>query len=181
MNAKIDISNVTLRTKRLILRNWKLSDADDLFEYASVDGVGQMAGWSPHEDKEESLNIIKMFIEGRNVFALEYNGKVIGSIGLHNYNETELPEFSDKKGCEIGYVLSKNYWGMGLMPEAVSEIIRYLFEEIGLDFLVCGHFINNLQSQRVQEKCGFKHYKLTKVKLQNGEVKDLWISVLMKN
>ncbi len=44
------------------------------------------------------------------------------------------------------------------MPEAVKEVIRFLFEEIGLDAIFCGHFLWNQQSQRVQEKCGFKHY-----------------------
>lgn len=44
------------------------------------------------------------------------------------------------------------------MPEAVKEVIRYLFEEVGLDVIFCGHFLWNKQSQRVQEKCGLKHY-----------------------
>ena len=47
MNAPIDISGVTLRTPRLLLRPWQESDLDDFYEYASVDGVGQMAGWLP--------------------------------------------------------------------------------------------------------------------------------------
>ena len=80
MNVEIDISNVTLKTKRLILRPWKLTDLDDFFEYASVDGVGQMAGWEPHKSKDESLEILNRFIEGKKTFALEYNGKVIGSL-----------------------------------------------------------------------------------------------------
>ena len=58
MNIPIDISQTTLRTKRLILRPWKESDVDDLFEYASVDGVGQMAGWKPHQTIEESKSLI---------------------------------------------------------------------------------------------------------------------------
>ena len=45
MNAEIDISNVVLRTERLILRPWRESDLDDFFGYASVDGVGEMARW----------------------------------------------------------------------------------------------------------------------------------------
>lgn len=44
MNAEIDISNVVLRTERLVLRPWQESDLDDFFGYASVDGVGEMAG-----------------------------------------------------------------------------------------------------------------------------------------
>ena len=47
MNAEIDISNVILRTERMTLRPWRETDLDDFYEYASVDGVGQMAGWKP--------------------------------------------------------------------------------------------------------------------------------------
>ena len=151
MNKNIDISNVTLRTERLLLRPWRESDLDDFFEYASVDGVGQMAGWLPHKSKEESLHIMNMFIAEKRTFAVEYKGKVIGSLGIEEYNESELPEFADKMGRELGYVLSKNYWGLGLMPEAVQEVVHWLFDEEQLDFIVCGHFVNNRRSQRVQE------------------------------
>ena len=54
MNAEIDITCVVLKTSRLLLRPWKMSDLDDFYEYAKVDGVGQMAGWLPHKNKEES-------------------------------------------------------------------------------------------------------------------------------
>ena len=141
MNKNIDISNVTLRTERLLLRPWRESDLDDFFEYASVDGVGQMAGWLPHKSKEESLHIMNMFIAEKKTFAVEYKGKVIGSLGIEEYNESELPEFADKMGRELGYVLSKNYWGLGLMPEAVQEVVHWLFDEEQLDFIVCGHFV----------------------------------------
>ena len=177
MNAEIDISKVVLRTERLTLRPWTEGDLDDLYEYASVDGVGQMAGWLPHKSIDESRVILQRFIEGKKTFALDLDGKVIGSLGIERYDEKLLPEFDEKRGREIGYVLSKNYWGRGLMPEAVKEVIRYLFESVNLDFIACGHFTDNLQSMRVQEKCGFKHYRRGKYTTKYGEVKDHWISI----
>lgn len=158
MNAQIDISNVVLHTERMKLRPWRQSDLDDLYAYASVDGVGQMAGWKPHESREESRRILNLFIENKKTFAIEHCGKVIGSLGIEKYSEKRFPEFEDKRCREIGYVLSKDYWGRGLMPEAVKEVIRYLFEDLGLDLILCGHFLSNNQSLRVQEKCGFKSY-----------------------
>lgn len=158
MNVLIDISNTIINTKRLILRPWKIEDLDDFYEYASVDGVGQMAGWLPHKDKEESLMILNNFIDNKKTFALEYNGKVIGSLGIEEYDEQKFPELKDVRCREIGYVLSKDYWGQGLMPEAVKAVIDYLFEEVDLDAVLCGHFLSNAQSHRVQEKCGFRHY-----------------------
>ena len=178
MNAKIDISNVMLKTDRLILRPWRLEDVDDFYEYAKVDGVGQMAGWLPHENKEKSLMILNMFIEEKKTFAIEYRSKVIGSLGLEEYDEEQLPEYKNKLGREIGYVLSKDYWGLGIMPEALKEVIRYCFEELKLDFLACGHFTDNDQSKRVQEKCGFVHYRLVKHETRYGIVKDSWLSIL---
>lgn len=178
MNAKIDISNVVLHTERLTLRPWKLEDLDDFYEYAKVDGVGQMAGWNPHKDKEESLTILKRFVEKKRTFALVYEGKAIGSLGIEEYPESEFPEYASLQGREIGYVLSKDYWGRGLMPEAVKAAIDYCFDVLNLDFLICGHFFHNDRSRRVQEKCGFHHVKVVKSTTAFGEVYDTWLSVL---
>lgn len=180
MNYEIDISEVTLRTQRLILRPWRQSDLDDFYEYAKVDGVGNMAGWAPHPNKEKSQEVLNIFIEEKNVFALEHKGRVIGSIGIHNYKDQESKDFYYLKCREIGFVLSKDYWGLGLMPEAVNEVIRYLFEEVGLDVIIAGHFLWNKQSERVQEKCGFKHYKFGKYKTRTGTIEDHEIKILIK-
>ena len=159
MNKAIDISGTVLTTQRLILRPWRESDLEDFYEYASVGGVGQMAGWSPHKDPEESRRILSHFIEGKHVFALEHQGKVIGSLGIEEYNEEYYPELHNISGREIGYVLSKAYWGQGLMPEAVQAVIAYLFDTVKLAFILVGHFDWNRQSARVIEKCGFKYIK----------------------
>ena len=178
MNAEIDISKVVLKTARLTLRPWTEGDLNDLYEYARVDGVGQMAGWLPHKSIDESRAILQMFMDEKKTFAIDFCGKVIGSLGIERYDEKLLPEFNGKSGREIGYVLSKDYWGRGLMPEAVATVIEYLFGVVKLDFIVCGHFTDNMQSMRVQEKCGFKHYKLEKYTTSYGEVKDSWISLI---
>lgn len=159
MNKLIDISDVVLTTERLTLRPWRETDLDDFYEYAKVDGVGQMAGWNPHRDIEETRRILSYFIEGKHVFALEHQGKAIGSLGVECYKEANYPELSHLQGREIGYVLSKDYWGQGLMPEAVKAVINWLFDSEGLDFILVGHFIWNDQSRRVIEKCGFRYVK----------------------
>lgn len=167
MNAKIDISNVVIKTQRLTLRPFKEDDLEDFFEYAKVDGVGEMAGWSHHETIEESKVILDIFLAENKTFAIEYNGKVIGSVGIEEYNEKVLKEFDDKTGREIGFVLSKDYWGQGFMPEAVNGVIDYLFNQVKLDFIICCHSTHNNQSKRVQEKCGFTVYKTTDEKQIN--------------
>ena len=162
MNAEFDITGVRLETERLILREWNLDDVDDMFEYASVPDVGERAGWKPHPNREESLYRVKHFIEEKHTFAIVYkeNNKVIGSVGVEFYGlEDKLIEFDSYKGREIGYVLSKDYWGRGIMPEAVKAVNDYLFNELDYDFLLCGYYEFNSQSRRVQEKCGFVPYR----------------------
>ncbi len=180
MNAKIDISGVVLKTERLLLRPWRESDLEDFFEYASVDGVGQMAGWNPHKSIEESKDILSRFIAHKRTFAVEFEGKAIGSLGIEEYDESRFHELADKKCRELGYVLSKAYWGRGLMPEAVKEVIRYLFEDEGLDVILCAHFLSNKRSERVQEKCGFRHYAYGTYETRFGTVEDDETNILTK-
>ncbi|MBE6582775.1 MAG: GNAT family N-acetyltransferase [Ruminococcaceae bacterium] len=162
MNAEFKINRKVIETDRLILRAFQQSDLDDFFEYASVDGVGECAGWRHHESKDESREILNSFIEEDKTFAicLKESGKVIGSLGIEKYGmEEALTEFDGYRGREIGYVLAKDHWGKGIMAEAVSAVIDYLFNELDLDFLTCGYYDFNSQSKRVQEKCGFKPYR----------------------
>lgn len=180
MNKAIDITGTVLKTERLVLRPWEPSDLNDFYEYARVDGVGQMAGWLPHESIDKSRQILDMFIAEKKVFALEYKGKVIGSLGIELYNEKKFPEFDELACRELGFVLSKEYWGRGLMPEAVKEAIRWLFEDMKLDALFCAHFSSNSQSARVQEKCGFRYLADSRFTTRYGETVDDVVNVLKK-
>lgn len=180
MNAQIDISGITLQTERLILRPWRQEDLDDFYEYARVDGVGQMAGWLPHESKETTQMILDSFISGKKTFALELDGKVIGSLGIENYKEEAFPELNQLQGRSIGYVLSKDYWGQGLMPEAVKAVQKYLFDEVGFDFLVVSHYVWNGQSRRVIQKSGFRHLKTIQLNTRYGTTEDTLVYLLKK-
>ncbi len=162
MNADFKIHGLQIETERLLLRPFRQFDLDDLNAYASVAGVGEMAGWKHHESKEETQKILDGFIREDKTFAIVYkeNGKVIGSLGIEKYGmEGALSEFFNYRGREIGYVLSKDYWGKGIMPEAVKAVVEYLFNVLDLDFLLCGYYDFNTQSKKVQEKCGFKPYR----------------------
>ena len=171
MNADFATNGVTIETERLILRPFRQSDLQNFYEYASVDGVGEMAGWKHHESIEESQKILDMFIAEDKTLAIVFKetDKVIGSLGIENYGREEaLTEFHGYRGREIGYVLSKDHWGQGLMPEAVNAVVDYLFNDRDLDFLLCGYFDFNAQSKRVQEKCGFKPYRKLKMDTRLG-------------
>ena len=70
MNAPVDVTDIRIETDRLILRPWRESDLEDFYEYARVDGVGQMAGWPPHQSIEVSKSILDSFINHKRTFAL---------------------------------------------------------------------------------------------------------------
>ncbi len=167
----------TLETDRLILRKWKPQDRYDLFEYAKNPLVGPNAGWPPHKTIEMSDQIINIFIDSGEVYAvvLKSENKVIGSIGLHDRKPDDKIQIEGQR--EIGYVLNPDYWGKGYMPEAVLRVLDFGFKEMRQQIIWCLHFEGNDKSRRVIEKCGFK-FRFKKKKtlplLEDREVND-WI------
>ena len=146
-----------LKTERLILRRWEDGDAESLFEYAADPDVGPIAGWPPHQTIEESRDVIKNVFHGKEAYAvcLKTDGRAIGAIELKLNGHTDLTERDDE--CELGYWLGKPFWGQGIMPEAVKEILRHAFEEIGMTKVWAGYYEGNTKSKRVQEKAGFRY------------------------
>lgn len=161
MDINISIKDTHLRTERLLLRPFEATDLDDFYAYASVEGVGEMAGWPHHTDIELTKKILQEFVDKQEVFAIVHlkSLKVIGSLGIHRSWANEDPDLEELKVKEIGYVLAKPYWGQGLMAEAVNAVLRHGFEHWKLDAFTVGHFKHNTQSQRVIEKCCFTFYK----------------------
>ena len=174
----------TLETQRVILRAWQLSDSSDLYEYAKHPEVGPNAGWMPHQSEEESKEVLQYFIDSNDTYAivLKESNKVIGSVGIHErYPDESLKHLKQR---EFGFVLSPSYWGQGLMPEIVTFLIDYGFNEMDLDLLWCGHFDFNHNSKRVIEKCGFIYrFTSTKVfeRLNNQEITLLNYSIFNPN
>ena len=175
MNADFKTNGKSIKTERLILRPFAESDLADFYEYASVEGVGERAGWAHHKSIDESRVILARFIEEDKTFAicLKESNKVIGSLGVEKYGlEDKLTEFDGYRGREIGFVLSKDYWGRGFMPEAVKAVMQYLFVELDYDFLLCGYYNFNEQSKKVQQKCGFVPYRALKMETRMGTVEE---------
>ena len=146
-----------LNTERLILRRWEDSDAESLFEYAKDPEVGPIAGWPAHQSVEESRNVIRQVLQGKEAYALCLRGdnRAIRAIELKLNGHTDLTERDDE--CELGYWIGKPFWGQGLVPEAVREILRHAFEDIGMTKVWAGYYEGNDKSKRVQEKCRFRY------------------------
>lgn len=144
-------------TERLILRPWEDADAESLYEYAKDDRVGPAAGWKPHTSVENSREIIRDILSAPGTYAvcLKEDDRAIGSIGLMVGKQSNLG-LPDSEG-EIGYWIGVPFWGRGLIPEAVRELMRHAFSELHLKTLWCGYYDGNDKSRRVQEKCGFRY------------------------
>ena len=143
-----------LETERLILRRWKDSDAENLYQYARDPDVGPIAGC---QNIGESRDIIKNVLSGKEAYAvcLKSDNKAIGAIELKLKGRTDMTERDDE--CELGYWLGKPFWGKGIMPEAVREMLRHAFEDIGMTRVWVGYYEGNTKSKRVQEKSGFRY------------------------
>ncbi len=147
-----------LETERIILRPWAEGDAEALYKYAKNPEVGPIAGWPVHTSVDNSREIIRTVLSEPETYAvvLKETGEPIGSIGLMIGEKSNI-EISADEG-EVGYWIGEPYWGQGLIPEVVRELMRYGFEKFNLKTIWCGYFDGNIKSQRVQEKCGFCYH-----------------------
>lgn len=147
-----------IETKRTILRQWTDNDAGVLYKYAKDPLVGPIAGWKPHTSVENSLEIIHGVLAEPETYAvvLKETGMPVGSAGIMMPGKGSAPMTEHE--AEIGYWIGVPYWGQGLIPEVVRELLRRCFEDLGCNAVWCGYFEGNEKSKRVQEKCGFKYH-----------------------
>lgn len=159
------------KTTRLYFHPWEDKDAAELFELAKNPNVGPRAGWPPHTSVEDSLGIIHEVLAEPENYAIRRieDDVLVGCIGLMFGNRAKT-EAEKKTNLEIGYWLGEEFWGKGYMPEAVTEAIRYAFEDLNMEKVWCAYFDGNIQSKSVQEKVGFAYeFTLDKVKTMCGE------------
>lgn len=168
MNIKLDVSDVVLEGDRIRLRPFKKDDLEDFYLYAKTPGLGESAGWFHHESIEDSKKILDKFIRDKNILAIEKDGQVIGSIGIHPYDEDFFEDLNDKRAVEIGFVLSQDYHRQHFMTESLELVLDYLFNDIDLDAVVGGHFRGNFKSKNLHKKFNYKYFSSHLVKTNMG-------------
>lgn len=146
----------TIETTRLILRKFKVNDYKMMFDnWASDEMVAKNAGWPKHEKKEDTKELVKIWVEEykeENTFnwIIELKDKFpIGSI-------TVIRKDLNNRTCEIGYNIGSKYWNNGYATEAIKAVIDYLFSLNLFDTIIGQCFEYNIPSTRVLEKNGFK-------------------------
>ena len=170
-----------LMTKRLMLRPWMETDAENLFAYAGDPDVGPAAGWPPHKNAEESLAVIRNVLTAPECYAVceRENGEAIGSVGLKLNGHTDMTEREDE--CELGYWLGRALWGRGIMTKAVEEMCRTGFEAWDIVRIYAEPFAHNAGSRRVLEKAGFALEGVMRSGIwKNGRLRDYCMYALLR-
>lgn len=151
------LGSKVLETARLILRPFRAADARQAFtNWMSDPAVTRYLTWTPHTDISFTQKLLAQW-EQESVFSDVYHwaivfrgtGEVIGDICVVS---------SDKRSerAELGYCLSRAFWGRGIMTEALLAVISYLIGEVGFSRVEAKHATANAASGRVMDKCGMK-------------------------
>ena len=146
-----------LETHRLILRRYRIEDAEDMFSnWASDPEVTRFLTLPTHTSADVTRYVLNDWISkyedgGFFNWAIEWKetGSVIGNIAV-----TVLHE--ETEAAELGYCMSRAFWGRGIMPEALRAVMDYLFDTVGLNRIEASHDVNNPKSGRAMEKAGLK-------------------------
>ena len=144
-----------LETERLFLRKFRMEDAEAVFAYASNEDTARFVSWEAHRTLDDTRRFLQWELDRYQAgqtseWAVmeKADGRIIGSIGVVDYQEQH-------RSCEIGYALGREYWGQGIVAEALERVLRYLFEECDMNRIHAVCCEENLASARVLEKCGF--------------------------
>ena len=170
VNEKLVLAeNATLETERLILRPVTMYDAEEMYAYAQDKEMTRYV-FPAHQSLDETkISIATFFMAdplGKFAIELKDNHQMIGTIDLRvNINAGT---------GELGYALSREYWGNGIVPEAAECLLRLAFEKLQLVRVWAIHDLRNANSGRVMEKIGMiKESTVQQAKKINGEVVDV--------
>lgn len=173
-----------IETKRLFLRKFKMEDAKQMFNnWASNPENTTYMSWQAHKSVDETKGIISKWIfeyEKDSTYnwciTLKDIKQPIGSIGVGKI-------LDDIDCCEVGYVLSKNYWNKGIMTEALKGVLKYLFQKANFNRIQAIHNVKNPASGKVMAKSGMTYEGTLKQFAKNnvGELVDVSLYSILKS
>ena len=141
-----------LRTKRLLLRPWRLSDVDDVFAYASdVDWGRYLPAPQPYLRRDAVEFVARAVLtswDQEPTLAMVFEDRAAGGVNL----DLDLRH----RTAELGYSVAKDLWGLGLVPEAAKALLDWGFQSFPIEKVFARADARNRQSVRVMEKCGMK-------------------------
>ena len=142
----------TIKTERLILRQFQLRDNADMFQWASNPDVVKFLSYEPHKTIAETNAVLTSWIESYNEmstynWAIEFQGVVIGNISVVDKDDECFT-------CHLGWQIDKPYWNKGIMTEAAKAVVDYLFDQVHYDRITSGCDTRNIGSSKVMQKIG---------------------------
>ena len=170
-----------METKRFVLRQIELTDAEEVFYYFSQDEVMKYYDLDVLKDVSEARRIIKNWQtkyhknEGlRWGIATKEDNKIIGSCGFHNWEKEHFK-------AEIGFEVTPEYWRSGVMTEVLQPILSYGFEKMELHRIEALYDPDNMASKKTLEKAGFIYEgTLRESAFEKGQFCDASICSLLK-
>lgn len=169
-------------TPRLQLRRMNSRDAADVFAYSQDEQVARHVLWDAQRSIGEARAYLRymqrQYRQNQPAswgIVLRDTGRLIGTIGFMSYSE-------DHNSAEVGYSLSRDYWNLGLMSEALEACLRYAFETMGLHRVEAQYELSNPASGRVMEKCGLQKEGVLRGRLYNkGRYVDVCLCAILEN
>ncbi len=163
----------TIKTERLTLRRFALSDAQAIYDsWASDPRVTRFLSWTPHESVEVTRTLLKgwcALYENPAYYhwGIVYEGQLVGGISVVRQNDRD-------ERAELGYCIGHDFWGRGITAEAAGAVIDYLFSTVGVHRVEIRHATDNPASGRVAEKCGLVSEGILRGagRIGTGEFKD---------
>ena len=153
------IGTIELTTERLTLRRFELEDAASAYyNWTSDPEVTKYLTWPTHQSVEQTEQVIKEFwianYDKKDFYewAIELNEieQPIGSISAVRVDD-------NIDAVEIGYCIGREFWHKGYTSEALKEVMRFFFEEVGAGRVSARHDVNNPNSGKVMQKCGMEY------------------------
>lgn len=145
--------NITIKTLRLILREYTLEDFEGVQDYSRDPDTVQFMTWGPNTP-EDTRNFIQLAISQQPVeprvnfhfvVELQETRQIIGGCGIH----IRQPEH---RGAEIGYCFNRNFWGQGFGTESMAALLKFGFEQLNLHRIIATCDPRNIGSERVMKK-----------------------------
>lgn len=152
-NADMLIYMPELRTPRLRLRKMTMRDAQDIYRYSRDPEVARHVLWDAHRSIGDARAYLRYMLRRYRShepsswgIELAETGRIIGTIGFMWVQQ-------DNNAAEVGYSLAREYWNRGIMTEALRAVIRYGFEDMGLNRIEAQHETTNPASGAVMRHC----------------------------
>ena len=172
---------IKIETDRLILRRFKIEDADVMYRnWASDDEVTKYLTWPTHANVNVTRAVLEDWIQKYNnpdyynwAIELKQIGELIGNLSVVKHEE--------KTGsATIGWCMGKRWWGQRIMPEAARAVLQFLFEEVGFNRIAAQHDKENAKSGRVMQKIGMIREGTLRASGKNnqGIVDEVYYSIL---